>query len=158
MWLYAKVFSAKFGAWRLFSAKVFFLESLCNSPSACLPHFWGNLTHFCLLSHSNEVHGLDRSAVYHCILSLLSMVRLPRLNAVVKSDGAQYRAGASHFRLVRPLRCEEARGVWGHVPPGTLRSLLRPCSGQNATRITPPVVSVAIEPSCQKYLHARRAC
>ena len=92
------------------------------------------------------------------ILSLLSMVRLPRLNAVVKSDGAQYRAGASHFRLVRPLRCEEARGVWGHVPPGTLRSLLRPCSGQNATRITPPVVSVAIEPSCQKYLHARRAC
>ena len=36
---------------------------------------------------------------------------------------------------------------------GTLRSLLRPCLGQNATRISPPVVSVAreaIEPSCQK--------
>ena len=36
---------------------------------------------------------------------------------------------------------------------GTLRSLLRPCLGQYATRISPPVVSVAreaIEPSCQK--------
>ena len=35
---------------------------------------------------------------------------------------------------------------------GTLRSLLRPCLGQNATRISPPVVSVgrdleAIEPT-----------
>ena len=40
-------------------------------------------------------------------------------------------------------------GVWGHAPPGkifklgTLRSLLRPCLGQNATRISPPVVSVS---------------
>ena len=36
---------------------------------------------------------------------------------------------------------------------GTLRSLLRPCLGQNTTRISPPVVSVAreaIELSCQK--------
>ena len=47
--------------------------------------------------------------------------------------------------------CEEARGVWGHAPPqiffksGTLRSLLRPCLGQNATRISLPVVSVARE-------------
>ena len=71
--------------------------------------------------------------------------------------------GASHFRLERPLRCEQAREVWGHAHPGkffklgTLRSLLRPCLGQNATTITPPVVSVAVEPSCQKYIHARRA-
>ena len=31
------------------------------------------------------------------------------------------RAGASYFRLVRPLRvrkCEQGRGVWGHAPPG----------------------------------------
>ena len=28
---------------------------------------------------------------------------------------------------------------------GTLRSLLRPCLGENATRISPPVVSVARE-------------
>ena len=61
------------------------------------------------------------------------------------------RAGASYFRLVRPLRWEEARGVRGHAPPGkflklgTLRSLLRSFLGQNATRITPPVVSVARE-------------
>ena len=57
------------------------------------------------------------------------------------------------------MRCEQARGVWGHAPPGkflklgTLRWLLRPSLGQNATRITPPVISVAgeaIEPSCQK--------
>ena len=74
------------------------------------------------------------------------------------APSSSIRAGASHFRLVRPLQYEEARGVWGHAPPGTLRSLLRPCLGQNATRITPPVVSVAVEPSCQKYLHARRVC
>ena len=57
------------------------------------------------------------------------------------------------------MRCEQARGVWGHAPPekclklGTLRLLLRSCLGQYATRITPPVVFVAgepIEPSCQK--------
>ena len=36
---------------------------VCNFPSACLPHFGGNLTHFCLLSPSNQVYGLDRSAV-----------------------------------------------------------------------------------------------
>ena len=40
---------------------------------------------------------------------------------------------------------------------GTQRSLLRPCLGQNATRISPPLVSVgrdleAIEPSFQKWL------
>ena len=35
---------------------------VCNFPSARLPHFGGNLTHFCLLSHSNQVYGLDRSA------------------------------------------------------------------------------------------------
>ena len=28
------------------------------------------------------------------------------------------RAGASYFRLVRPLRCEQVRGVWGDAPPG----------------------------------------
>ena len=50
---------ASFGAAKEQSAKFFSLESLCNFPSACLPHFWGNLTHFCLLSHSNQVHGLD---------------------------------------------------------------------------------------------------
>ena len=33
---------------------------------------------------------------------------------------------------------------------GTLRLLLRPCLGQNATRITPPVAKEAIEPSYQK--------
>ena len=22
------------------------------------------------------------------------------------------------FRLVRPLQCEQASGVWGHAPPG----------------------------------------
>ena len=36
---------------------------------------------------------------------------------------------------------------------GTLRSLLRPCFGQTATRISPPIVSLArevIEPSCQE--------
>ena len=73
--------------------------------------------------------------------------------------GSLNRAGATYFRLVRQSRCEQARGVWGHAPPGkflklgTLRSLLRPCLGQNATRIFPPVVAVAreaIEPSCQK--------
>ena len=46
-----------------------------------------------------------------------------------------------------------------HAPPGkklklgTLRSLQRPCLGQNATIISPPVGSVAgeaIESSCQK--------
>ena len=46
---------------------------------------------------------------------------------------------ANYFILVWPLdtlKCEQARGVWGHAPPGkvfklvTLRSLLRPCLGQ----------------------------
>ena len=38
------------------------------------------------------------------------------------------------------MRCEQASGVWVHAPPGkflklgTLRSLLRLCLGQNATR------------------------
>ena len=58
------------------------------------------------------------------------------------------------------MRCEQARGVWEHAPPGkflklgTLRWVLRPCLGQNAIRITPPVVFVAgeaIEPCCQKW-------
>ena len=61
--------------------------------------------------------------------------------------------------LVQPLRCEQARGVWVHAPPGkffklgTLRLLLRPCLGQNTTTISPPVVFVArevIEPNSQK--------
>ena len=64
------------------------------------------------------------------------------------------------------MRCEQVRGVWGHAPPGkffklgTLRSLLRPCLGQNATRITPPVVFVAgeaIEPAARNDRHVRRA-
>ena len=69
----------------------------------------------------------------------------------------QFRAGASYFRLVWPLRCEQGKGVWGHAPPGkffklgTLRLLLRPCLGQNATKIAPSVVSVAREVSCQKW-------
>ena len=59
-------------------------------------------------------------------------------------------------------------GSGGHAPPGkflklgTLRSLLRPCLGQNATRITPPVVSVARETveliAARNNLHARCAC
>ena len=36
---------------------------VCKFPFACLPHFGGNLTHFCLLSHSNQVYGLDRSVI-----------------------------------------------------------------------------------------------
>ena len=45
-----------------------------------------------------------------------------------------FMAGANYFGLVRP----QARGVWGHAPPGkflklgTLRSLLRPCLGQKS--------------------------
>ena len=51
------------------------------------------------------------------------------------------RAGANYFRLLRPLpalKCEQARVVWGHAPPGnvlklgTLRSLLRPCLDQKS--------------------------
>ena len=65
------------------------------------------------------------------------------------------------------MRCEQGRGVWGHAPPekflklGTLRWLLRPCLGQNATRITPPVVFVAgeaIEPAARNDRHVRCAC
>ena len=53
------------------SACVVFLL-VCNFPSACLPHFGGNLTHFCLLSHSNQVYGLDRSdGVWSEIVTLL---------------------------------------------------------------------------------------
>ena len=76
------------------------------------------------------------------------------------------RVGASYFRLVRPLGlCVHLSvnnvGGLGACSPrtfflkfGTLRSLLRPCLGQIATRISPPVVSAArwaIEPSCQKW-------
>ena len=35
---------------------------------------------------------------------------------------SESRAGANYFRLVQPLhalKCEQARGVWGHVPPRT---------------------------------------
>ena len=62
------------------------------------------------------------------------------------------------------MRCEQARGVWGHDRPGkilklgTLGWLLRPCLGQNATRITPPVVFVAGEAMARNDRHARRAC
>ena len=77
--------------------------------------------------------------------------------------------GSAYFHLipVRKLQCEEARGVWGHAPPGkslkldTLRSLLRSFLGQNTTRITPPVVSVARETvetiAARKNLHAHDA-
>ena len=44
-----------------------------------------------------------------------------------------------------PLSVNKLGGSLGNVWKiiGTLRSLLRPCLGQNATRISPPVVSVA---------------
>ena len=36
------------------------IPCVCSFSSACLPHFGGNLYHFCLLSHSNQVsHGLN---------------------------------------------------------------------------------------------------
>ena len=66
---------------------------------------------------------------------------------------------ATETKDERMLKCEQARGVWGHTPPGrflklgALRLLLRLYLGQNATTVSPPVVSVArepIEPSCQK--------
>ena len=54
------------------------------------------------------------------------------------------------MRDERRLKLEQARGVWGHAPPGkflklgALRSLLRPCLSQNATGTSPPpVVSAA---------------
>ena len=71
------------------------------------------------------------------------------------------RTGASYFRLVWPLRafkCEYATGSGDILPQekfyklGTLRLLMKPCLGKNATRMSPSVVSVAreaIEPSCQ---------
>ena len=63
------------------------------------------------------------------------------------------------LKIVTSLNKLEGSG--GMLPPGksfkirTLRSLLRPCLGQNATRISPSVVSVGtdsegIEPSFQK--------
>ena len=77
-----------------------------------------------------------------------------------KCTNKRCRAGASYFRLVRPLRarkCEQARGVWGHAPPGkflklgNLRLLLRPCLGQKKiTRIVVSVAREAIEQNCQK--------
>ena len=81
-----------------------------------------------------------------------------------------FRTGASYFRLVWPLRCEQAReGVWGMLPQEIFKirhseiaseAMVSP-KWQNATRITPPVISVArepFEPSWQKDRHARRAC
>ena len=44
----------------------------------------------------------------------------------------------------------ESGGMLKILKLGTLRLLLRPCLGQNATRITPPVAKEAIEPSYQK--------
>ena len=70
------------------------------------------------------------------------------------------------MRDERTLKCEQVRGVWGYAPPGkflklgTLRSLLRPCLGQNTTRISVPVVSVArevIEPSSSIAIENREA-
>ena len=37
---------------------------LCFCLYVTFRHFGGNLTHFCLLSHSNQVYGLDRSAMF----------------------------------------------------------------------------------------------
>ena len=77
-----------------------------------------------------------------------------------------FRTGASYFRLVQPLQCEQARGM---LPEEIFKirhseiaseAMVSP-KWQNATRITPPVVSVArelFEPSWQKDRHARRAC
>ena len=57
------------------------------------------------------------------------------------------------------LSANKVGGSGGMLPQenffkfSTLRSLLRPCLGRNATRMSPPVVSVAreaIEPSSQK--------
>ena len=79
------------------------------------------------ISYEKHVTELQREAFKNCA----HFYRLIIL--------CSFRAGASYFRLVRPLRarkCEQARGVWGHAPPGkflklgTLRSLLRPCLGQ----------------------------
>ena len=73
------------------------------------------------------------------------------------------RPGASYFGLVRPFRvckCEQGRGVWGHVPPGKFFKIWHSeiaseamFGPKKATRISPSVVSVgreAIEPNCQK--------
>ena len=82
------------------------------------------------------------SSLWFVALSCVSMISGKAENLVDQSCWAQLesqsmvRAGASDFRVVRPLRarkCEQGRGVWGHAPPGklgTLRSLLRPCLGQ----------------------------
>ena len=71
------------------------------------------------------------------------------------------RAGANYFRLVRPLRarkCEQARGVWGHVPPGNFFKIRHSEIASEAmfgpkkktTRIVVSVPREAIEPNCQK--------
>ena len=70
------------------------------------------------------------------------------LQAKNAADEATARAGGSYFSLVRPsvlmsksAKALQARGAWGHAPPGkvlklsALRSLLRLRSGQNDTRI-----------------------
>ena len=69
----------------VFSVKiVFFTNSRKFSPSKVYVTFHlrvslifgGNLTHLCLLFHSNQVHGLDRSVSVHgvCVFYLFDIV------------------------------------------------------------------------------------
>ena len=72
-----------------------------------------------------------------------------------------HRAGASYFRLVYAHCMRLSVNKLGACAPpgkllkwGTLRSLLRPFLGKNATTIIPPVISVAreaIEPNCRRW-------
>ena len=50
-------------------------------------------------------------------LPVLSPIRAER-SALLHAVHTRYRARASSFKLVWLLRYEQARGVWGHAPPG----------------------------------------
>ena len=106
------------------------------------------------------LHHIQEMVLLYSCRPLFAMSDASRLNMMV-APGAMppVRAGASYFRLVRPLRAllsvnkvGESAGMLSLEKFGTLRSVLRPCLGHNAARISPPVVSVAreaTESSCQ---------
>ena len=61
-----------------------------------------------------EDNGSEDDLYLGIVITMRMIRQIPDLDSV-------HSTGANYFILVRPLhalKCEQARGVWGHAPPG----------------------------------------
>ena len=121
------------------------------------------------MHHVNQIHTTQivKNHRYDLCLGLLRVIREARKNAPTPMQKQGHGLGVVKEKVNGWAGPEPAILNWyGHcgvnklggsggiLKLGILRSLLRPRLGQNATRITPPVVSVAREASARNDHHA----